>query len=225
MTRRTFEAYQRWAATYDSDPNPQTALELDHVVEALALTPDARVLDAACGTGRYFPYLFPRAAALVGFDFAPAMLQRARVRFPSVPLVEADLLRGLPFRATRFTHVLCTQTLKHCPDLAVPIKEFFRLLRPGGVLVFSVTHPDMDYTDYEMRDTPAFILSQEADIIHHSRDDYFDAVAGAGFEDCSLFDVRVTEQISHLLTADSFARVRGRSQVAVFRATRPEAAA
>ena len=88
-------------------------------------------------------------------------------------------------------------------------------------MVCSVTHPDMDFTDYGMRETPAFILSREVDIIHHSRDDYFNALGAAGFEDCSLSDVRVSEKIAHLLTPDSFARVRGRPQVAIFRATRP----
>lgn len=144
------------------------------------------------------------------------MLRRARALFPNVPLVQADLLGGLPFRTAYFTHVLCTQTLKHCPDLGRQVQEFFRVLRPGRALVLSVTHPDMDFTDYEMRDTPAFILSQEADIIHHSRDDYFNALGGAGFEGRSLSDVRVSEKIAHLLTPDSFARVRGRQGLLSF---------
>jgi len=221
VTPRTRDAYERWAATYDSDPNPQTALEFEPVLQALRLSPGARLLDAACGTGRYFPQLLPRVASLVGFDFAPAMLRRAQAKFPTVPLVQADLQTGLPFGPSRFSHVLCAQTLKHCPELSVPVPEFFRVLRPGGTLVFSVTHPDMDFTDYEMRETPAFILSQEADIIHHSRSQYLATLVAAGFQDPSLIDVPVTEAIAPFLTPASFARVRGRPQVAIFRAFKP----
>lgn len=221
MTRRTFNAYQRWAATYDSDPNPQTALEASGVLQALALTPGACILDAACGTGRYFPHLLPRVAALIGFDFAPAMLRKARAWFPTVPLVQADLEHGLPFGSSHFSHVLCAQTLKHCSELLTPIDEFFRVLRPGGILVFSVTHPDMDFTDYELRNTPKFILSQEADITHHTCDDYFHALAAAGFRDGTLHDVCVSETIADLLTPDSYARVKGRPQVAILRGDKP----
>lgn len=53
MTRRPRSAYDRWAGSYDSDPNPQTALEEADVLEVLAKLPPGRVLDAACGTGRY----------------------------------------------------------------------------------------------------------------------------------------------------------------------------
>ena len=220
MTQRTRDAYQRWAPTYDSDPNPQTALEVDDVLSALALAAGARILDAGYGTGRYFSALWPMAT-VVGCDFARAMLTRAHAKFPTVPLVLADLSIGLPFRGASFTHVLCAQTLKHCRALSTPVQECFRVLCPGGVFVFSVTHPDMDFTDYELCATPGFILSREADIFHHTREDYWRALHTAGFRSVTVRDVVVCDKIAHFLTPTSYRRVRGRPQVAVFRAEKP----
>jgi hypothetical protein len=84
--------------------------------------------------------------------------------------------------------------------------------------VFSVTHPDMDWDGYEMRDEPEFILSREADIHHHSFTDYNAAINDAGLELDTVVPVPVSERIEHLLTPESYRRVRGRNQVVIFRA-------
>jgi len=219
MVARTLAAYERWAPTYDSDPNPLTALESPEVVAALAdVRGDSTVLDAACGTGRYLPYLAERAGRVIGFDAVPGMMVRARRRCPEVRLFRADLMAGLPVASHTMTHVLCAQTLKHCPTLAVPIEEFGRVLRPGGHLVFSVAHPEMDWTGYEMRTQPDFILSLEADIYQHAMTDYVAALEDARFRSVTVEAVPVTERIAEFLTPESFELVRGRPQVAVFRA-------
>ena len=53
MTRRTKNAYDRWAMYYDADPNPHTSLEHQDVLNLLAVKKNEKILDAACGTGKY----------------------------------------------------------------------------------------------------------------------------------------------------------------------------
>jgi hypothetical protein len=49
------------------------------------LPPDGRVLDAACGTGKYFPMVLASARGLLGVDHAGALLAKAAAKFPQVP--------------------------------------------------------------------------------------------------------------------------------------------
>src|SRR5579884_1438620 len=61
-----------------------------------------RVLDAACGTGDLaLADLGAGAGAVVGVDFSPRMLERARRKSAAVEWVQADLL-ALPFAAGEF---------------------------------------------------------------------------------------------------------------------------
>ena len=143
------------------------------------------------------------------------MLQIARRKVPKAQFLPLDLMRPLPFPDSSFDKVNCAQTLKHLPTLAGPFREFARVLRPSGLFVFSVTHPDMDWTDYEMRANPAFILSAEADIHHHDWPTYERALHDGGFVELQRQVVQVSEAISHLLTPNSFDLVVGRSQILV----------
>ena len=49
------------------------------------LPPDGRVLDAACGTGKYFPMVLASGRRLLGVDHAGAYLAKAAAKFPRSP--------------------------------------------------------------------------------------------------------------------------------------------
>ena len=215
MSERTRTAYDEWAATYDKDPNPQTALEYRPVLEALDARRGEHILDAACGTGRYTAVLRDAGADVVGFDFSEAMLAKARARLPDVAFVQGDLNRPLPFPDGSFDAVLCGQALKHLPALHAPMRELARVLRPGGRLVFSVTHPDMDWEGYEMRPYQGYVMRTQADVFHHRFFDYFDAAESAGLACRRILQLKVSEAIRDFLTEESYARVEGRPQILV----------
>ena len=215
MTERTRSSYASWAATYDSDPNPQTALEYEPVLAALDAQAGERVLDAACGTGRYTAALQQAGVDVTGCDFSGEMLAVAKSKLPGVELVEADLNDALPFADSVVDAVLCAQALKHLPDLRGPMREFARLLRPGGRLVFSVTHPDMDWTGYELKPGDMYVMREHADVFHHRFFDYFDAAEQAGFAVKRILQLKVGEEIRDYLTDESYAVVKGRPQVLV----------
>ena len=213
MSDRTKSAYDRWASTYDTDPNPQTTLEFAAVLEAVAAQPGDRILDAGCGTGRYAAAFAQAGAEVTGVDFSERMLAVARAKLPHIEFHLGDLGGHLPFPNAIFAKICCAQTLKHLADLRPALREFGRTLEPHGLLVFSVTHPDMSWDGYEMRVMPDFILSQEADIHHHGWAAYQDALEAARFEGVVRRDIRVSELIAPFLTPASFAAVVGRPQV------------
>jgi ubiquinone/menaquinone biosynthesis C-methylase UbiE len=150
MSERTRRAYDTWARSYDTDPNPHLVLEHDDVLALLSAQRGEYILDAACGTGRYTVDIQRSGAHVCGVDISEEMLSVARTKLPDVDFGRADLTEALPFRADTFDAIVCAQALKHLASLLVPVREFARVLKPGGRLVFSVTHPEMNWQGYDI---------------------------------------------------------------------------
>jgi ubiquinone/menaquinone biosynthesis C-methylase UbiE len=144
-----------------------------------------RALDAACGTGRHTRHLVELGHEVLGFDFTPEMLAVAAANVPEATFVEADL-RDIPAEDQHFDLVVCGLALAHLSKLEEPAAELARVLRPGGRIVASVSHPFQAhlgwhalYTDPDGR--RGFIREHT-----HSHADYMAAFRSAGLRvrDC-----------------------------------------
>jgi ubiquinone/menaquinone biosynthesis C-methylase UbiE len=95
------------------------------------------VLEIACGTGRNFPY-YPQDTYVTGIELSAAMLDLARARAAALG-IDADLRQGdaqaLPFADDSFDAVVCTISLCTIPDDRQAVREAWRVLRPGGLLL------------------------------------------------------------------------------------------
>lgn len=98
-----------------------------------------KILDAGCGTGRDLSYLERYDAELYGVDLSIGMLKIAKDKLKKTILINADI-RNLPFSKNFFDGILCIAVLSHLPkrDKEYAIKEFRRVLKPGGILYISV---------------------------------------------------------------------------------------
>jgi demethylmenaquinone methyltransferase/2-methoxy-6-polyprenyl-1,4-benzoquinol methylase len=110
-------------------------------VRMAGVGPTDEVLDIACGTGDLSrAFADAGAARVVGGDFTPAMLEIARERESSVshrrPIeyVDADAMR-LDFPDESFDVVSIAFGIRNVSDPAAALREFRRVLRPGGRLV------------------------------------------------------------------------------------------
>lgn len=114
----------------------KTAVALAHI------RPTDRVLDVACGTGD-FARAFAEAspAVVIGSDFAARMLALAASRGNGgIKWCRADGL-ALPFESGAFTVVSCAFGVRNFQDLGDGLREFHRVLVPGGravILEFSM---------------------------------------------------------------------------------------
>jgi len=121
-----------------------------------------RVLDAGCGPGLYAEELLSRGAEVVAFDSSPPMVELAAERLGGrVTVLHADLNAPLPFAEAEFDLVLCALVIHHVHDRGAALREFFRVLRPGGHVVLSTHHPT---TDWVRKGGSYFDIKQEADI-------------------------------------------------------------
>jgi ubiquinone/menaquinone biosynthesis C-methylase UbiE len=136
------EGYRRWALNYDRDPNPLLALEERQLRPKLPALRGKRVLDLACGTGRWLNWLLGEGARSgVGVDISQAMLAGTREK----PLLQNRLVRGdcctIPFASAAFDFVICSFALGHLSDLEPAIQEIRRVAAPGANVCVSDLHP------------------------------------------------------------------------------------
>ena len=117
-----------------------------HLVEAASLHPGERILDAACGTGVVTKLAAAKVApggGVAGVDPNPARGAAARATTPAgVPIAwhEAPAER-VPFADGTFDAVLCGMGLQFFGDRAAGLREFHRVLVPGGRLAANVPGP------------------------------------------------------------------------------------
>lgn len=218
---RTLNAYKEWAKTYDVHPNPHTLVEHSDFIKLTDPRKNEFILDAACGTGKYTKEFHKAGAKVTGLDFCEEMLEIAKEKIPEVQFMNHNLNKKFPFKASYFDKITCGQTIKHIKYLNPVFAEFYRILKKGGKLIFSVTHPEINFEGFAMRFRPKFRLAQVSDIFHHKFADYFDAFEYSGFRIDKIKQVPVNNSIKHLLTDKSYKLLKGRYEVVIFRLIKP----
>jgi ubiquinone/menaquinone biosynthesis C-methylase UbiE len=93
--------------------------------------PEARVLEVGSGTGRISIPLLERGVDLIGCDLSVPMLRRFQEKYPSPRIVRADAAL-LPFPRAHFDVVLTVHVLHLIPSWREVLREFLRVLAPGG---------------------------------------------------------------------------------------------
>ncbi|RDW93623.1 class I SAM-dependent DNA methyltransferase [Aspergillus mulundensis] len=145
--------YDEWAASYNkdvSDASQNYVAPLLTAQTALQLIKNVRgpvsVLDAGCGTGlvgQALVTLSKGKASLTidGADLSPSMLKIAKDTGVYRNLTKVDLTQPIDKPDNSYDVVTCCGTFTHGhvgPDPA--LREFIRLVKPGGVIVATVLH-------------------------------------------------------------------------------------
>jgi len=108
----------------------------DRAAEAMGMTPGWRVLDVGCGLGATVGRLRSRfGAEAYGVESSAVQIEWAG----RSGIVRA-LGDSLPFRAASFSAVFCECVLSLLPDALAGLREFSRVLEPGGFLALSDLH-------------------------------------------------------------------------------------
>jgi ubiquinone/menaquinone biosynthesis C-methylase UbiE len=131
-------AYDAEAPGYDEHEYPSD-LQREWVARALRLIPPGGVvLDAPCGTGKYFPLVAAADHQVAGADQSAGMLAQARARGIAFRL-EQVALQDLAYVA-EFDAVLTVDAMENIPpeDWPLVLANLHRAIRPGGVMYLTV---------------------------------------------------------------------------------------
>jgi SAM-dependent methyltransferase len=142
LVLQTTDAYERSAKECMAGWNKRRYRRPPLLVEWLQYLPaGARLLDLGCGGGQDAGDLARRGYRIVGVDRTSALLSAGRHRYPSLPLVRADLC-DLPFQAMSFDGLWAAASLMHFPkpDARRILADLYKLVRPGGLFAATVTY-------------------------------------------------------------------------------------
>tara|TARA_Y100000588_G_scaffold295564_1_gene315876 strand:+ start:1726 stop:2559 length:834 start_codon:yes stop_codon:yes gene_type:complete len=120
------------------------ANELREYLDWLSLSAIDHVLDFGCGPAGPLTYLVTHSeVTATGVDINAAALSSAQKRVAAMGLSDRIALHdvsgkpGLPFANESFSHIISVDVVMHLPDRNKSLAELWRVLKPGGRLLFT----------------------------------------------------------------------------------------
>ena len=177
-------------------------LHQDLVAKNLDLKETDIVLDAGCGQGVVSTYLSKKIGSKIfGITLVPFEVEKAQKRAKNLGVQEKTEYQVMDYSATNFTDnyfdaIYTTETLSHSPDIRKTLKEFFRILKPGGkIALFEYTlAPDEKFSPWEKKMLDIVIDGSAMMGLKDFRHNKFtDVIKSAGFE--KVKEQNITENI------------------------------
>lgn len=177
------------AATYEQNPQRvDNVVAIGHAIKAqVTLQRYMQLLDFGSGTGLLLQQIAPLVGKITAIDVSPSMNAQLRAKASDIgcelEVLEQDLLQTPLHR--QFDGIISSMTLHHIADIPVLLREFHRLLKPGGFIALA----DLDLEDgsFHTEDTGVFHCGfDRADITAKAQ--------AAGFNQVQVVDASVVQK-------------------------------
>jgi len=154
------------------------------------VSPDARVLDACCGSGVVGNAFKGRVKHITGLDITPEMAALASTRLDEVVLGD---VYDIPFEDETFDLVVNREVLHLLPRPEKPVGEIMRVLKPGAqfivgqILPFSPIDSPWMFRIFKKKQPLVFNMFQE--------EDFRELLEKAGFQNITMTEHLLWESI------------------------------
>jgi len=111
-------------------------------------------LDAGCGTGDFLPDLIARRGKVTALDFADDMIEQSRTRMARKHLddqvtFEVGDVTNLDHDDNSFDAIIGVGLVEYLTDYRAALREFYRVLKPGGIVIITVPSIVSPFMAYE----------------------------------------------------------------------------
>jgi ubiquinone/menaquinone biosynthesis C-methylase UbiE len=149
----TQQAYDTWAAQYDTNENKTRDLEARSLRETVANIDFHHCLEIGCGTGKNTEWLVDKAKQITAVDLSNEMLAKAqsKINAPYVEFKQFNITTNWTFGREMYDLVSFSLVLEHINDLDHIFKEASASLKSNGHVYIGELHPFKQYTGSKAR--------------------------------------------------------------------------
>ena len=149
----TQQAYNSWAAQYDTNENKTRDLEAKALRAILSTISFDAVLEIGCGTGKNTEWILHRATSITAVDLSWEMLAKAKEKIQSgkVEFIQADINGEWNFTNKSFDLIGFSLVLEHIENLDHIFKEVSKKLNKNGFVYVGELHPFKQYSGSKAR--------------------------------------------------------------------------
>lgn len=176
------QAYNEWAAIYDSNDNKTRDLEAIALTEILATVSFTSCLEIGCGTGKNTVWLAAKTQRLLSADLSEEMLAKAKQKItaPHVNFIQTDITKAWNFTSDTFQLATFSLVLEHIENLDEIFKELSVKIESGGHVYIGELHPFKQYTGTKARFETA-AGTQVVTCFNHNISDFIHPALQYGF--------------------------------------------
>ena len=196
-------AYNSWAAQYDTNDNKTRDLEALALKKILSGNAYKHCLEVGCGTGKNTEWLLTICDQITAIDLSKGMLDIAKNKIKSakVSFSEVDITKDWTFAKDRYDLVTFSLMLEHIEDLYAVFQKLSKVTASGSQVYIGELHPFKQYAGSKARfetETGTQVLT----CFNHHVTDFLQAATASGFQLIQLeeqFDEGDRSQLPRIL--------------------------
>lgn len=151
MSQALYDDIAEWYDDYLRENALYQDVVLPTLLKLVGDVQGQRVCDLGCGQGWLTRALARQGAVMTGIDLSEQLLTIARQYEEQEPLGifyrQDDAQHVEMFSESEFDGCMCIWSLADIPDHQKVFQSMWRLLKPGGWLIFALTHPCFEAPD------------------------------------------------------------------------------
>ena len=149
-----------------------------------------KICDMGCGTASFTSKFLNYGFELYGIDISPVCINYAKKKYPTISFATGDI-ENTNYEDESFDVIFLSGVLHHFPDFSKVLKECYRILKKGGILLAYDPNKDNPFMWlYRCKDSPFYsskgVTENEKPL---SKQEIKDGLNGSHFLDVNIYSI------------------------------------